>query len=148
MTQGPMATDFVDLFGLLKRRLRGLASEGYALAGITRAQGRFIWQIGRQTRISQAELARATDTDPALTGRAVQKLIEDGLVRRKRSNEDRREYVLELTAAGCRALGRVERARAQAGARIAAMLDERDLQDFERIVRKIVADTGALADGD
>lgn len=148
MAQGPTASDFVDLFGLLKRRLRALASEGYAVAGIARAQGRFILQIGRQTRISQAELARATDTDPALTGRMVQALIEDGLVRRKRSKEDRREYVLELTAAGLRVLDQVERARAHVGARIAAMLDDRDLQDFERIVRKIVADAGGLAEGD
>ncbi len=147
MTRRPAASDFVDLFGLLKRRLRSLAAQGYALAGIARAHGRFIWLIGHHSPVSQAELARATDTDPALTGRTIQQLIDDGLVRRRRNKEDRREYVLELTAAGFRALDRVERARADVGKRIAAMLDERDLPDFERVVRKIVADAGAAGGG-
>jgi DNA-binding MarR family transcriptional regulator len=148
MAGRPTANDFVDLFGLLKRRLRALSARGYALAGMARAQGRFVWHIGHQAHVSQAELARATDTDPALTGRTVQSLIEEGLVRRRRSEEDRRQYVLELTAAGRRALDRVERARAEVGAYIAALLDEQDLRDFERVVRKIVADPGAPTERD
>ena len=133
------AIDFMDLFGLLKRRLLALSTEAYASAGMLRTTGKFVRQIGRHTRMSQAELARATDTDPALTGRTVQLLIDDGLVRRERSEEDRRELLLELTAAGRRASARVDKARDELGRRIAARLDERDLRDFERIVNKLLA---------
>jgi DNA-binding MarR family transcriptional regulator len=133
------APDFIDLFGVLRRRLMSVATQAYAAVGMARVQGRFVRHIGRHSPISQAELARATDTDPALTGRTLQGLIDEGLVRRQRSDEDRREYVLALTAAGRRARERVERARAELAARLGAVLDERDHKDFERIVNKILA---------
>jgi DNA-binding MarR family transcriptional regulator len=66
-------------------------------------------------------------------------LIERDLVRRERSDEDRREYVLELGPAGRRAQERVEKLRAQLAARVVAPLDERDLEDFDRIAKKILA---------
>ncbi len=139
MTRSSGAGDFMDLFGLLKRRLRALAAEVYATAGMAPTAGRFVRHIGRHARTSQAELARATDTDPALTGRTLQLLVDEGLVRRERSEQDRRELLLELTAAGRRAGARFDKARDDLARRIAAVLDERDLRDFERIVHKVLA---------
>lgn len=139
MTTHSGAVDFMDLFGLLKRRLMALAAEVYATAGMSPTAGRFVRHIGRHARLSQAELARATDTDPALAGRTVQMLIDAGLVRRERSEEDRRELLVELTAAGRRASARFDQTRDELAQRIAAVLDERDLRDFERVVRKLLA---------
>jgi DNA-binding MarR family transcriptional regulator len=133
------AGEFIDLFGLLKRRFLSVATQAYATAGMARMQGKLLRHIAHKGRGSQAELARATDTDPALTGRALHALLADGLVRRRRSDEDRREYVVELTAAGRRANDRVDKARMELAVRLAAVLDERDLADFERIVKKILA---------
>lgn len=87
---------------------------------------------------SQAGLARATGTDPTLTGRALETLIERGWIRRERSEEDRRQYVLELTDAGQRARKRVEEARKRLVERVVAELDERDIEDFERIAKKLL----------
>ncbi len=61
-------------------------------------------------------------TDPALTGRALETLIERGWVRRERSEEDRRR--LELAE------------------RVVAVLDERDLEDFARAAHKMIAAFG------
>ena len=66
-------------------------------------------------------------------------MIERGWVRRKRSQEDRREYILELTASGQRMRARVEGARQGIIDRIAMVLDERDVEDFDRIAKKILA---------
>ncbi len=133
------AGDFFELFGLLKRRLTAVATHAYAGAGVARVPAKLLRHIGQHSPISQAELARATDADPALTGRTLQALFEDRLVRRTRSDEDRREYVLELTAAGRRANERVEQARAALVGRLGTILDERDRKDFERVVRKVLA---------
>jgi len=111
----------------------------YGNVEIGSTQAKFLRHIGQHAPISQAGLARATGTDPTLTGRALQSLVERGLMRRERSNEDRREYILELSSAGRRAQGRVEKLRAQLAARVVAALDERDLGDFDRISRKILA---------
>jgi DNA-binding MarR family transcriptional regulator len=130
---------FIDLFGAVKRRVTAVATQAYATADLGSMQARVLRHIGRNSRISQAELARATQSDPTLIGRVLQTLIERGFVRRERSDEDRREYVLELSAAGKRAYEVVEKLRAQLAARIVAALDERDLDDFDRIANKLVA---------
>jgi len=144
-------TEFIELFGAVRRCFHSLALEAYAAAEIGSTQARFLRHIGRHTRISQAELARATVTDPALTGRALQTLLDRGWVRRERSTEDRREYILELSAPGRRALARVEQMRAKLAERVVEPLDERDIEDFERVARKLLAEFGPRAengDGD
>jgi DNA-binding MarR family transcriptional regulator len=130
--------DFIETFGAVKKRISALAAQAYATVDMGAMQGKLLRQIGQRERTSQADLARATDSDPTLIGRAVQSLIDRGLVRRERSDEDRREYVLELTAAGRRMRDRVEELRGQLAKRIVGVLDERDLEDFDRIAHKML----------
>jgi DNA-binding MarR family transcriptional regulator len=131
--------DFFDRVGVLTRCLRTAADQAYATVHVGSAQAKFLRHIGRQSRISQADLARSTETAPTLTGRALEPLVARGWVRRKRSQEDRREYVLELTAAGQRARDRVEEVREGVLQRITAALDPKDIEDFDRVSKKIRA---------
>jgi DNA-binding MarR family transcriptional regulator len=135
--QGRDPIAFIETFGALWRCLMSLSDETYAAEKLWSTQARFLRYIGQHSGISQAELARATDTVPTLTGRLLQTLLQRGLVRRTRSKEDRREYVLELSASGQRTRRRVVKARARFAARVVAELDERDLQDFDRIAKKL-----------
>ena len=146
MTRPRDPIEFLELFGAMKRCFHSLALEAYGAAEIGTTQARFLRYIGRHTRISQAELARATETDPALTGRALQTLMDRGWVRRERSTEDRREYILELSAPGRRALARVEQLRAKLAERAVEPLDERDIDDFERVAKKLIASFGPRAE--
>jgi len=131
-------TDFIDTFGTVRRRITALAGAAYAEADVGSMQAKLVRHIGRHSPISQAELARRTQSDPTLTSRTLVALEERGLVRRERSEEDRREYVLELTAAGRRLCDRIETLRTQLAARVVAVLDERDLEAFDRIAAKIL----------
>jgi DNA-binding MarR family transcriptional regulator len=128
---------FIDTFGALWRCLMAVSDETYVGEKLWSTQVRFLRYIGEHRGISQAELARATDTAPTLTGRLLQTLLERGLVRRRRSEEDRREYVLELAPAGQRTRPAIEGARARFAARVVSVLDERDLSDFDRIAKKL-----------
>ena len=130
---------FYDRLGAVMRALRSAAAQAYAPLDLGTAQAKFLRYIGEEQGISQAELARATVTAPTLTERALEPLIERGWVKRTRSEEDRREYVLELTAAGKRARDRVLAARETIIAQVARALDDRDVRDFERIAAKILA---------
>src|SRR5580704_20276 len=80
--------EFLERFGTLSRCLRSAAAQSYATLDVGATQAKFLRHIGRHSRISQADLSRATATDPALTGRALETLIERGWVRRERSEED------------------------------------------------------------
>jgi DNA-binding MarR family transcriptional regulator len=119
--------------------IRTVAADAYAEIDVGSAQAKFLRHIGENSKISQADLARATSTAPTLTGRGLEPLIERGWVRRKRSEEDRRQYLLELTASGQRARERVLKARERIIAQIEAALDERDVKDFDRIAKKVLA---------
>jgi DNA-binding MarR family transcriptional regulator len=139
MSQSYDAARFDETFGALKRCINSLVSQAYAEAALGPTQVRVLRYIGKHAPISQAEIARATATDPALTGRALQALIEREWVLRERSAEDRRQYLLKLGAAGQRALKRIEVVRARLVERIVDPLDQRDLADFQRIAGKLLA---------
>jgi DNA-binding MarR family transcriptional regulator len=130
------------------RCMRSVAAQAYATFDVGSAQAKFLRHIGKNSRISQADLARATDTAPTLTGRALETLVERGWVRRKRSEDDRRQYVLELTASGRRMRDRVEAAREEIIQRMATVLDERDVADFDRIAEKILTAFEETGDAD
>ncbi len=131
--------EFFESFGAVSRRFRTVAARAFATFEVGSTQAKFLRTIGRDGPMSQADLARATATDPTLTGRALETLVERGWVRRKRSDEDRRQYLLELTAAGERVKKRVEEARLRIAKDAVAALDERDLDDFARIAKKLLA---------
>ncbi|WP_437672158.1 MarR family winged helix-turn-helix transcriptional regulator [Sorangium sp. So ce131] len=120
-----------------------VSDETYADEKLFSAQARFLRYIGEHPGISQAELARATDMAATLTGRLLQTLLERGFVERAPSREDRREYVLTLSPAGERMRRRVVDARGRFAARVVSVLDERDLDDFDRISYKLFAAFGA-----
>jgi DNA-binding MarR family transcriptional regulator len=132
----------MDNLGALSRSVRSRAAEAYAGFEVGPTQARFLRHIGSHSGISQADLARATLTDPALTGRTLEALIARGWVRRFRSEQDRRQYVLELSASGKRMRERVEKARAAIAEELVALLGPQDLADFERISRKVVGAWG------
>ena len=136
----------LDSFSAVARRIRAAAAHSYESLEVGTTQAKFLRQIGQDAPLSQADLARKTVTDPTLTGRVLQTLIERGWVLRKHSRDDGRKYVLELSASGEKVRDRVEAARRQLARRMRATLDERDVADFERIARKLLAEL-ALPDG-
>ena len=139
-------TETVEQFVAVWKVVRRVTGEAYASLEMGSVQAKVLRHIGKNSRISQAELARATRTAPTLIGRALETLVERGWVRRTRSSEDRRQYLLELTAAGQRTRADVEEVRAAAFGRIDALLDDRDRADLERIGHKLLAVFGDEAD--
>ena len=141
------SSEFYERFADVLRCIRALSEDAYAAIDLGTAQAKFVRHIGAHSRISQAELARATRTAPTLTGRVLATLVARGWIRRTRSSEDRREYVLALTASGERVRARVEKARARVIAQLASVLDDKDARDFERIAAKILAAFAEAPDG-
>jgi DNA-binding MarR family transcriptional regulator len=134
---------FIETFAGLWRLLMDVSDAAYADERLWSTQARILRYVGGHRGISQAELARGTATATTLTGRLLQALLDRGLVRRARSKEDRRQYLLELSAEGERTRRRVDQARARFAARVVAVLDARDLDDFDRIAKKLTDAFGA-----
>src|SRR5258708_35086603 len=95
------ATEVQELFSKLKR-VTNWTSEKRARAPLqlSSTQARLLLYAAEHHGVSQAELATATDTDKALAGRVIERLIERGWLRRDRSSEDARAYIVSLSASG------------------------------------------------
>lgn len=129
----------LENLGPLKRCLRAATTEAYGELGLGEAQMKILRHVAAAPGVSQAELARATQTDAALTGRALTGLLSRNVLRRKRSTHDKRAYVLELGPRGAALLARVNAANTKLVQRVSAPLDTRDLLDFDRIAKKLIA---------
>jgi DNA-binding MarR family transcriptional regulator len=132
------ASEVLDLFSELKRARNWTDKQRYAPFDLGPGKARLLEYIGEHDGVSQIEVAKATGTDKALAGRSLETLIERGLVRRERSNEDGRAYVLSLSPAGRKLVKQVGSVRGQVIDRIMRSLDNRDLQDFKRIASKVL----------
>ena len=80
-------TDFIDKFGAVRKCVTALGAQAYGTIDIGSMQAKLLRHIGKQSPISQAELARATASDPTLTGRVLANLIERGWALRARIQE-------------------------------------------------------------
>ena len=95
---------------VLLRLARELRRETEQL-GVTARQAALLWHVRRHPGLSLRELAAEEGiSGPALSGH-VDRLERAGLVRRVRSEDDRRRVGLELTAEGARLLRRIRARR-------------------------------------
>jgi DNA-binding MarR family transcriptional regulator len=138
MISRDQASELLNLFFALKRASGWTNKQSYAPLDMSPTQVRLIEYISGNDGVSQTELARATDTDKALTGRLLQSLIERGWLRRGRSDEDARAYVVRLSPAGHDLMTHLEGIRAEVLDRLAQTLDPCDVTDFQRIVKKLL----------
>jgi DNA-binding MarR family transcriptional regulator len=90
------------------RRLRG--RETRHPAGLSDAQYGLLFGLREHHEMSSSELALAADLAPATTTEMLDALAADGLVRRERSERDRRVVLVSLTERGQKV---VEERRAQ-----------------------------------
>lgn len=69
-----------------------------ASLGVTRAQWKVLFRLGREPGLKQVELADKLDVEPITLCRIVDRLEESRLVERRRDPRDRRAWQLYLTA--------------------------------------------------
>ena len=91
-------------------------------------------QLADHPEITIADLRRRTGLTHSATVRMVAQLELRGLVRRGRTDQDRRAVVLSLTPAGHEAAGAVLETRSEVLARLVAPLAVADRQALERLL--------------
>jgi len=104
--------------------------------------GRFatLMLIGKNPGISQTALSRANGRDKSTLTPLLADFVRRGLVRRTRTNADRRSYQLTLTPAGRRMLEQfIELARIHER-NLDRIIGPHDRAQFIRILRKITAE--------
>ncbi|MEN3314280.1 MAG: hypothetical protein V7605_514 [Acidimicrobiaceae bacterium] len=133
-----LAADIRLLVGRLARRLRQEAA-----AGLTPSQLSALASVEDLEPVQLGDLARVEAVAPPTLTRAVARLEDQALVRRRADPTDGRAVLIETTAAGRRALRDLRQARV---AFLAKRLDT--LSDDDRlVVARAVAVLGELLSG-
>jgi DNA-binding MarR family transcriptional regulator len=127
------------------------------------AYGRLLRSMGRGTRfaainpvaigvpallkahpgVSQTELADLMGVERMTAGMQVEQCIQQGLVRRHRSTEDRRKYVLHVTSRGLANLRRISRVIPLHEQSLFGRLSPRDRHALYRVLGKLLDDAAA-----
>lgn len=103
-----------------------------------------LWQHGPQR---QVDLAEALDADAPTMTRSIARLEKAGLVRRARSDTDRRALIVEATETSTALQGEVERAWAELEqATRGDMLRER-IDDLQRLLAEVEANLTTITEG-
>ncbi|GAA5086137.1 DNA-binding MarR family transcriptional regulator [Thermocatellispora tengchongensis] len=132
--------DLIALFNLPQRD-EALIAE----AGIDLDRALFLLLVGIQRfgPIGVVELAERAGRDHTTVSRQVAKLAELGLVERRPSPADRRVKEAVITGEGRRVTDALDAARQRLAAPVFAEWSDRDLYQFERMMRRFVDDLQA-----
>lgn len=139
--------DFGPLAGWIGFHLRmaQIASfQSFALQArdIDLSPGRFaaLMVIGRNPGLSQTALSRSIGSDKSTLTPALENLVGRGLVRRTRTQSDRRTYRLALTATGEKMLRDLTQCAQRHEDNLDALVGPRERAQFLRTLRKIAAE--------
>ncbi|MGV3624123.1 MAG: MarR family winged helix-turn-helix transcriptional regulator [Archangium sp.] len=132
------AMAFVKNLAELKRASRAVTAGASEELGLNDTQVKVLRHVAASGAMSQAELARATEVDAALLGRALKPMLKARQLVRVADEEDARAYVIQLGPAGKSLVTASGKMIEKLAKEFTAPLSARDLADFERIVRKLV----------
>ena len=94
--------DFMRTVWAVDHALNGLSRMMESRLGVTGPQRLVLRVVGRVPGISMSALSRMVHLDPSTLTGHLNRLVDAGLVTRRRASDDKRRFELRLTAAGAR----------------------------------------------
>ncbi len=110
--------------------------------GLTPADAGLLRKIASDPGVSQQALAGHLGVMPSRMVALIDELESKGIVERRRSAEDRRNYALHLTEKGRRILGEISRIAAEHEEAFCAALNREERAQLSDLCRRIAEDQG------
>jgi DNA-binding MarR family transcriptional regulator/N-acetylglutamate synthase-like GNAT family acetyltransferase len=143
MRAKPAQVEAVRRFSRFYTREIGLLEEGFLHTPFSLPEGRVIYEVAQHDGVTATELAAALSLDGGYLSRLLGNLRRKGIVRRTRSEEDRRRIVLTLTERGREAFRTLDEASRQ---EIRALLERLSEPDRARLVDALTTVRTLLGD--
>ncbi len=128
---------FFLLHHLVRQRENALGRE-LTHAGLSLSQWQVLATLSRLGQATMGEVAAFCATDRTTLTRTVDRMVEDGLIKRDRDSVDRRQVNLNLTGKG----GEVHQAALVAvtlfNDRVTGVLEPEDVQQLQPLIRRIL----------
>jgi MarR family transcriptional regulator for hemolysin len=122
---------------VVARQLRITFDQSAERSGLTRAQWHLIAVVARRPGATQRTIAEALDVREITAGRLVDRLCDDGYLRRDENPTDRRAYSVYLTAAAQPVLDKLDELAKVHEAAIFAGFAAEDLEKLDGLLDAI-----------
>ncbi|MDB6103603.1 MAG: winged helix DNA-binding domain protein [Gammaproteobacteria bacterium] len=123
---------------IVARQLRVTFDQSAEASGLTRAQWQLIAVVARNPGATQRTIAEALEVREITAGRLVDRLCDEGYLRRDECPTDRRAYSVYLTAAAQPVLDKLDELAKVHETAIFAGFDTEDLQRLDAVLDAIV----------
>jgi DNA-binding MarR family transcriptional regulator len=125
----------VRAFNRFYTRRLGVLEQQLLDSPFSLAEARVLYELAHRENPAAKQIGTELGLDPGYLSRIIQNFGDKGLITRKASTADRRQYHLSLTAKGRLAFDRLDRSSHDD---VAAMLRQLSPRDGERLVRAMV----------
>jgi MarR family transcriptional regulator for hemolysin len=123
---------------VVARQLRVTFDQSAEASGLTRAQWQLIAVVARNPGATQRTIAEALEVREITAGRLVDRLCDEGYLRRDENPTDRRAYCVYLTPAAQPVLDKLDELGKVHEAAIFAGLEAEDLQRVDALLDAIL----------
>lgn len=120
-----------------QQRSQDIFREVLGRFGLTQQQTALLLALSRYSTASIQDLSDSTGSDRNTLSDITSRLVDRGLMVRRRSPRDARAYELRISASGVRLLGRMAPGLAKVQERILEPLDDSEREAFIRMARTI-----------
>jgi DNA-binding MarR family transcriptional regulator len=129
--------DAVRRFNRFYTRRIGVLDEGHLQSAYSLAEVRVLYELAHRDRTTAAELCKDLGLDAGYVSRILRRFTREGLLERRRADDDKRQTRLSLTARGRRTFAPLNQgARDQVGALLEPLCDA-DRQALISAMRRI-----------
>ena len=128
---------------MVARQLRVSFDQSAERSGLTRAQWHMIAAVSRNPGVTQRTIAEALEVKEITAGRLIDRLCEEGYLKREEHPTDRRAYCVYLTAAAQPLLDKLDELAKVHETAIFAGFDSEDLEKLDKLLDAIA---GNLSD--
>ena len=119
---------------VIARQLRLSFDQGVERRGLTRAKWTLIAAVSQIPGATQRMIAEALDVREITAGRMIDRLCEEGYLKRRENPSDRRAYCVYLTAAAQPVLDKLDEVARIYEAELFAGFEDRDLEKLNELL--------------
>ncbi len=107
-------------------------------SGLTRIQWVALYYLNEKGLLRQKELSKLMNVKDSSVGRLLDRLERDGLIERRRCQEDKRAHKVALTDAGKKVIIKYLSVGSNFSAKLVEGLTENELKTFEKVLDTMV----------
>jgi MarR family transcriptional regulator for hemolysin len=128
---------------VVARQLRLTFDKSAERSGLTRAKWTLIAAVSRNPGVTQRTIAEALEVREITAGRLIDRLCDEGILKRRESPSDRRAYSVYLTPAAQPLLDKLDELAKSREAEIFAGFDAGDLEKLDELLDAIARNLSA-----